>query len=44
MLGCETNPPTQPVFLKDGEVQIEMSVNENDKINSERTEFRIRWI
>ena len=35
--GCETNPPTQPVSLKNGEVQIEISVTEDSNISPDRS-------
>ena len=35
--GCETNPPTQPISLKDGEVKIDITVSEDNSINSDRT-------
>jgi len=34
--GCETNPPTQPISLKDGEVQIEITISENNNISANR--------
>lgn len=37
MWGCETNPPTQPISLKDGEVKIDITVSEDNSINSDRT-------
>ncbi len=37
ILGCETNPPTQPISLKDGEVQIEITISEDNNISSNRT-------
>jgi hypothetical protein len=35
-VGCETNPPTQPISLKTGEVKIEISLTEDNSINSDR--------
>lgn len=35
--GCETNPPTQPISLKDGEVQIEITISEDNNISANRT-------
>lgn len=37
ILGCETNPPTQPISLKDGEVKIDITMSEDNSINSDRT-------
>lgn len=37
ILGCETNPPTQPISLKDGEVQIAITISEDNNISSNRT-------
>lgn len=37
ILGCETNSPTQPISLKDGEVQIDITMSEDNSINSDRT-------
>ncbi|HEX9253344.1 MAG TPA: Omp28-related outer membrane protein [Ignavibacteriaceae bacterium] len=36
-LGCETNPPTQPISLKDGEVKINITISEDNSISSDRT-------
>lgn len=36
-ISCETNPPTAPISLKTGEVLIEVSVTEDNNINSDRT-------
>jgi len=36
ILGCETNPPTQPISLKTGEVKLEITLSEDGNINPER--------
>ncbi|MDP2363663.1 MAG: hypothetical protein Q8M94_07830, partial [Ignavibacteria bacterium] len=36
ILSCETNPPTQPISLKTGEVQIDITVSEDNNISSNR--------
>jgi len=36
ILSCETNPPTQPISLKNGEVQIDITVSEDNNISSNR--------
>jgi len=33
---CETNPPTEPISLKTGEVKIEISLTEDSSINPDR--------
>jgi hypothetical protein len=35
-VSCETNPPTQPISLKTGEVKIEVTLTEDNSITSER--------
>lgn len=37
ILGCETNPPTQPISLKTGEVKLEITFSEDGNLNPERT-------
>ena len=37
LIGCETNPPTEPISLKTGEVKIEISLTEDNSINPDRT-------
>ena len=36
LIGCETNPPTEPISLKTGEVKIEISLTEDNSISSDR--------
>lgn len=36
IISCETNPPTAPISLKTGEVQIQFSLTEDNNINMER--------
>jgi hypothetical protein len=36
ILGCETNPLTQPISLKTGEVKLEITLSEDGNINPER--------
>ena len=36
LAGCETNPPTQPLSLKTGEVKVAISVKEDNTINPDR--------
>jgi hypothetical protein len=37
LLSCQTNPPTQPISLKTGEVKIEITLLEDNTISTERT-------
>lgn len=37
LLSCKTNPPTQPISLKTGEVKIEITLVDDNTISSERT-------
>lgn len=37
LIGCKTNPPTSPISLKTGEVQLEITITENNSASTSRT-------